>query len=114
MNLSHMTSPKDIKAYRGFKVMNSALAAIIDQVCCLKPEMALLIELYEAEGEGRHLSASSLGLISGIAPTTTIRYVRYLEQQGWITRVAHEYDQRIVYIRLRPTMTAKLDEVFRE
>lgn len=114
MHQTQMRSPKDIKAYRSFKVVNSTLAATMDQVCCLKPEVALLIELYEAEGEGRHLSASSLGLTSGIAPTTTIRYVRYLEQQGWITRVPHEHDQRIVYVRLQPAMSAKLDKVFRD
>jgi DNA-binding MarR family transcriptional regulator len=94
-------------------MVNSALAAIMGQVCSLKPEMALLIELYEAEGEGKRLSASSLGLISGIPSTTTIRYVRYLEQQGWITRVPHEFDQRVVYIRLQPALVAQLDKVFR-
>lgn len=114
MQQSRTCSPQDMKAFRSFKKVNSALAGIIDQICSLKPEMALLLELYEAEGKGKRLNASSLGLISGIAPTTTIRYVRFLEQQGWITRVPHETDNRVVFIRLRPALVALLDNLFRE
>lgn len=106
-------SPESTKAYRSFKRVNGALAAIVGQMCSIKPELSLLIELYDAEAEGKRLSVSSLGLISGIPPTTTLRYLRFMEECGWIDRIPHEFDHRVIHIRLRPTLVAQVSNVFK-
>lgn len=77
---------------------------------CLKPEVALMLELYEAEREGRAMTVSVMGLINRIAPTTTLRYLEALQNKGAIRRVAHETDNRITYVELTESARAAIDQ----
>ena len=77
---------------------------------CLKPEVALLLELYEAEREGRAMTVSVMGLIDRIAPPTTLRYLEALQSKGAIRRVAHERDNRITYIELSESAKAAIEQ----
>lgn len=97
-----------------FKAINGEIASLIGQVCALKPEVSLLIELYEAERQKLRVKASVLGLASGIPQTTSIRWLRHLEEQGWIIRTPHETDLRVTHVKLAPGMFEQLDSIFRK
>lgn len=77
---------------------------------CLKPEAALMLELYEAEREGRAMTVSVMGLIDRIAPTTTLRHLEALQSKGAVRRVAHKSDHRITYVELTESARAAIDQ----
>ena len=90
--------------------LDVSLSTALGLNSCLKPEVALMLELYEAEREGRAMTVSVMGLIDRIAPTTTLRYLEALQSKGAIRRVAHESDNRITYIELTDTARAAIDQ----
>ncbi|MEM1050774.1 MAG: hypothetical protein AAGI28_01635 [Pseudomonadota bacterium] len=92
-----------------FRVLDAALAEALDVNSCLKPEVALMLELYEADKAGKAMTVSVLGLIDGIAPTTTLRYLEMLQKKGLATRVAHESDNRMSYVELTDSARAAMD-----
>lgn len=100
--------------YGMFKNMNLAVSSIFGMECGLKPEVSLAIELYEAERSGYMLSASTVGLESGIPQSSTIRYIRYMEENGWVTRTPHEFDRRVSFLRLCPMTFQSLERVFQK
>jgi DNA-binding MarR family transcriptional regulator len=112
MNQSMLQSPISMNTYRTFRATNEAIAAAMDQICILKPEVAILLELYEAEHSSIPIKASIIGLAAGIPQTTSHRYLRYLEECGMVFRYPHLTDQRVNFIRLAPALLAKLDRIF--
>lgn len=80
--------------------LDEGLASALGLGSCLKPEVALMLELYEADRAGRAMTVSVMGLIDRIAPTTTLRYLEALQSKGAVRRVAHESDNRITYVEL--------------
>ena len=86
--------------------LDAAVASALDMGTCLKPEVSLMLELYEASRANKSLTVSVLGLLDGIAPTTTLRYLDLLQKKGVVRRVAHETDNRMSYVEL--TSDAKL------
>ena len=90
--------------------LDVSLSAMLGLNSCLKPEVALMLELYEAERAGRAMTVSVMGLIDRIAPTTTLRYLEALQSKGAIRRVAHESDNRVTYVRLTQAAKAAIDQ----
>ncbi|WP_285713136.1 MarR family winged helix-turn-helix transcriptional regulator [Erythrobacter oryzae] len=82
------------------------------QICILKPEVTILLELYEAEHSSIPIKTSIIGLAAGIPQTTSHRYLRFLEECGMVFRYPHLTDQRVSFVRLAPAFVAKLDRVF--
>ena len=99
-----------LKAFMG---MNHDLALLVNQSSAFKPEISLLMELYIAEKKNKHIKTSNLGLVSGIPQSTTMRCLRYLEEEGWVVRMPHETDPRTSDPRLSPTTFKKVDKIFR-
>lgn len=112
MNQPAISARSKNVSYDQFKSINSVISSTIELACSLKPEVSLLIELYEAEKSGAVLSTSSLGLVSEIPPTTTIRYLRFLEERGWIVRSPDRLDRRVVHVRISPKLAEAFDKVF--
>lgn len=94
-----------------FNAISGAISQIFDHSSILKPDVALLMELYEAEKSGQLLTASCMGLDAGIPTTTTIRCVRNLEGRGWIMRSGNKADRRIQYVRISPSVMSDIDSV---
>ena len=92
--------------------LDVSLSCALGLNSCLKPEVALMLELYEAERAGRAMTVSVMGLVDRIAPTTTLRYLEALQNKGAIRRVAHENDNRITYVELTESAKASIDSVF--
>lgn len=112
MQQSIPLTPLSMNTYKSFKALNAAIASATDQFCVLKPEVAILLELYEAEHSSIPLKASVVGLASGIPQTTSIRYLRFLEACGMVLRYPHLTDQRVTFVRLSPALVTRLDAVF--
>ena len=98
----------------GLRELDAKLASALDLKSCLKPEVALMLELFQADREGRAMTVSVLGLIDGIAPTTTLRYLDMLQKKGLVRRVAHESDNRMTYVELTEVAKLAMDKVLEE
>lgn len=95
-----------------FRKRDAVLANALGLTTCLKPEVALMLELYEAGKKGNAVTVSVLGMQGGIAPTTTLRYLEALQKKGAVRRVAHETDNRMTYVELTESAQAELDAAF--
>lgn len=104
-------SPLSANTYKLLKALDGAISAAANQITMLKPEVAILLELYEAEHSAIPIKASVIGLASGIPQTTSIRYLRHLEECGMVFRYPHLTDQRVTYVRLAPQLVAKFDRI---
>lgn len=92
-----------------FRASDAALAKALGVNTCMKPEVALMLELYEAGRKGKPVTVSVLGLLDGIAPTTTLRYLEALQKNGAVRRVAHETDNRMTYVELTEAARAAIE-----
>ena len=95
-----------------FKQYDSLIAELFSVGSSLKNEVALLIELYDAEQAGQSLTISMLGLISNIPQSTMLRNLGVLERKNLVQRVPHPSDQRMSFVRLAPRVRIALDRVF--
>ena len=64
------------------------------------PAWDMLLELYAAELDCTRLSVSSLCLASTSPPTTALRWLNKLEEQGWVSREPDLHDARRVFVFL--------------
>lgn len=64
------------------------------------PGWEIMLELYLCECDNLELSPSYLGYAAAIPPTTTLRYVAQLEQDGYIERTPCNKDRRRTITRL--------------
>ncbi len=58
------------------------------------PSWDMILELYVATREGRHLAVSQLCSLSGGSTTTALRHVEHLEALGYISRDLDPEDRR--------------------
>ena len=72
------------------------------------PAWAILIDLYQSHQRGQRLSVSAVCCGSGVPETTALRYVRVLEQRGYIERLSDETDKRRTLLRLTASALDKL------
>lgn len=60
----------------------------------------LLLELFQARLRGEKCSVSDLGLSANIPPTTAIRYIDKLVQDGFAERQPDPTDRRRIFVKL--------------
>lgn len=77
-----------------------------------EPGWDILLDLYNAELAQQRLPISSIGLSSGIAPTTTIRWLSTLESKGLVRREPDPLDGRRFFASLTPKAVRGLDTMF--
>ena len=87
------------------------LFRVFQKETIFKPDVAILIELYEDELNGRLTTVSNGGLRYDIKPTTTLRYLKELEEKGWVIRSKFSDDKRISFVRIAPELKKSLDQV---
>jgi DNA-binding MarR family transcriptional regulator len=88
------------------------LVEIFETMSIFKPEVAIIFELYEDEMNGVLTPVSSVGVKYGVKPTTMLRYLKQLEQRGWVVRSDYSSDRRIKFVRIAPMLRRQLDQVF--
>lgn len=71
----------------------------------------ILLLLYVTDSRAL-LSVSSINEDVGAPMTTVLRYLRHLDDTGFVVRENHPTDRRIVYISLSPDGKCALDRFF--
>ncbi len=69
-------------------------AACFSGIRFCDPSWDMILELYVATREGRHLAVSQLCSLSGGSTTTALRHVEHLEALGYISRDLDADDRR--------------------
>lgn len=76
------------------------------------PAWDILLHLYIAKLQGTTLSVGPLSDISGVPPTTTMRWVETLDRAGWVERKPDPSDRRRVNVELSDRGIARLQVYF--
>lgn len=78
------------------------------------PAWDIMLDLYAAGMEGRQVSVSSLCIAASVPPTTALRWITSMTDNGLLTRKQDPHDARRVFIMLSEATLEKLDSYFRE
>ncbi len=65
-----------------------------------EPAWDMLLALFMCPRSGDGERVSNLGLLSGTPSTTALRWIDYLEREGFVTRRSSPVDKRVVFIQL--------------
>ena len=74
-----------------------------------EPTWEMILDLYIADAEGRRIDTSSLCLASGVAPTTALRYVDLLADDGLIGRTDDCRDGRRALIDMSAVLRSAIE-----
>lgn len=77
-----------------------------------EPAWDILLDLYIAQGEGKDVSVSSACIGSAAPPTTGLRWLGVLAQEGLVVRENDPADHRRVLVRLTAAGQAAMDRFF--
>ena len=69
----------------------------------------MVLDLYIAECEGRRVDVSGMCLASGVPPTTALRYVDLLIEDGLIAKVGDARDGRRRILSIGATLRTAID-----
>lgn len=78
------------------------------------PAWDMLLDLAAAEGEGTRVSVTSLCIASGVPPTTALRWVTQMVENGLFIRVDDGSDRRRAFVTLSKLSRNKLAEYFHD
>jgi DNA-binding MarR family transcriptional regulator len=67
-----------------------------------EPAWDILLELFAAEQAQQRLSVSSVCYVSAVPATTALRWIKRLEDEGWLERRCDPLDARRYWIELSP------------
>jgi hypothetical protein len=73
------------------------------------PAWDMLLDLMAARVEGHKVAVSSLCIAAAVPPTTALRWIRTLCDQGLFVRVADPEDGRRVFIELSDETAARME-----
>jgi hypothetical protein len=73
------------------------------------PAWDMLLDLFAAGIEGRRVAVSSLCIAAAVPPTTALRWIKALCDQGLFVRVADPEDGRRVFIQLSEPSSAAME-----
>lgn len=73
-----------------------------------EPAWDMLLDLYWHRDKGQRISVTSACIASQAPMTTALRYVSYLEEQGWVRRLDGEFDKRLRFLELSDTAVREL------
>lgn len=79
-----------------------------------EPAWDMLLDLFIAAKEERPISVMSACIGSAVPPTTALRWLTALEQQGLVSRENDPTDARRTFVRLNPDAYAKMVRYFAE
>jgi hypothetical protein len=76
------------------------------------PAWDMLLELYAACLEQHRVTTTTLCLSAAVPPTTALRWIGTLEQQGLVTKQGDRFDARRVFIELSVTGKNMIERYF--
>ena len=65
-----------------------------------EPAWDLMLDLFVNQVENRPIAVSSAVIASAVAPTTALRWITTLIQEGLLERVPDQFDRRRAFVRL--------------
>jgi hypothetical protein len=77
------------------------------------PAWDMLLDLMAARLEGQRVPVSSLCMAAAVPPTTALRWIKVLSEQGIFVRTADPQDGRRIYIELADEVAAALEAYLR-
>lgn len=77
------------------------------------PAWDILLDLTAARLEGRDVAVSSLCIAAAVPPTTALRWISAMTEQGLLVRVADADDRRRVFIRLSADAAERMEACLR-
>lgn len=105
----------DLDAVTLMMAERNARLKFFDHDLFFDPTWAMLLDLYRSALLGKPLCVSSICLGSGVPSTTALRYLRILEDRGYVERVSDELDKRRSFVSLtlqaRDAMAAYVDSL---
>ena len=78
-----------------------------------EPAWEILLLLYN-EQQGARFTIARLAASLEQPPTSTLRWLNYLQDRQFVIREEHPTDQRSVFLKLTPTAVEALDRYFSE
>ena len=75
-----------------------------------EPTWDMILDLYVTYREGRRVDVSGLCLASGVAPTTALRYVELLVDDGLIAKIDDAEDGRRSFVTISDTLRDAIEE----
>ena len=78
-----------------------------------EPVWDMLLDLYVAHAEGKPVSVTSLCIASNVPPSTALRWVSAMEEDGMILRESDAKDGRRSHLRLTPRTAAQMETLLR-
>lgn len=75
------------------------------------PVWDMALDLLVAQGRRQDVSVSSLCVGSGVPQTTALRHIERMEAAGLIERHPDPNDQRRIFVRLKPDVTPRLEQI---
>jgi len=76
------------------------------------PAWDILLDLLNSRLSHRRVSVTSVCVASNVPPTTALRWIRLLENEGLVRRQADPFDGRRFYIELTEKADASLSQYF--
>jgi len=76
------------------------------------PAWDILLDLTAARAEGRRVSVTSLCIASGVPPTTALRWIAQMTDQGLLVREEDLVDRRRAFVALSDTAVAAIARYF--
>jgi hypothetical protein len=86
------------------------LAACFTAVRFSDPSFDMILQLYVATHEERHITVSQLSSLGGGSNTTALRHLEHLEALGYIEREADRDDRRRVNVVMLPPLSVAVDQ----
>ncbi|HEX8400656.1 MAG TPA: MarR family transcriptional regulator [Allosphingosinicella sp.] len=77
------------------------------------PAWDMLLDLLAARLEGQQVAVSSLCIAAAVPPTTALRWIKALTEQGILVRVADPQDGRRIHIELAEQVSVALETYLR-
>lgn len=74
----------------------------------------ILLELHGAEQDAGPIAVTNVGLEVGIPLATALRYIKRLEQDGYVSREPDPQDKRRFFISLTKAGRALMNDIFEE
>jgi len=78
-------------------------ARFLDAALFADPAWDILLDLAAARAEGRRVSVTSLCIASGVPPTTALRWIGQMTEQGLLVREEDRIDRRRAFVALSET-----------
>jgi DNA-binding MarR family transcriptional regulator len=79
-----------------------------------EPQWDIMLDLFIAEKGGNRISVSSACIGACVPPTTALRHIVWLTEQGHLERIPDENDSRRVYIKLSADMMERMERYLAE